>query len=162
MGTRDIVRKLLRADEGFSLEPYVDMAGWLTIGIGHNLGLRADAETWNRVRFPHRSVITLSAAYKIFDDDIDWAFVALPQVIDIDVFRSLSDVRRAILLAMLFNLGRQRFETFKKMIAAVKAGDFEGVHREMLDSLWARMLPDRAAKYARAYLENTIRTEGKL
>ena len=68
------------------------------------------------------------------------------------VFWSLSDNRYNALVDMMFNLGKPRFLTFKKMIKAVECGDFDTAANEMLDSKWARQTKSRAIE-----LSNLIR-----
>lgn len=46
---------------------------------------------------------------------------------------------------MRFQLGKEGLKSFKKMIEAVKVLDYDGIIREMLDSLWAKkQTPERA------------------
>lgn len=54
------------------------------------------------------------------------------------VFYKFPITVQEVFLDMLFQMGRSRFATFQKMIAAAKAHDWVGVKREMLDSEWAR------------------------
>ncbi len=49
-----------------------------------------------------------------------------------------------VLVEMVFNLGINRFKTFRKMIKAVKQGDYVLASREMLDSRWAKQVGQRA------------------
>jgi lysozyme len=41
---------------------------------------------------------------------------------------------------MIFNLGLSGFLNFKKMIAALGAGDYELASKEMLNSKWAKQV----------------------
>ena len=59
-------------------------------------------------------------------------------------WRQLPDARRAVLMAMAFQMGVDGLLGFKNTLAMVKAGDFDGAARGMLASLWARQTPERA------------------
>ena len=53
-----------------------------------------------------------------------------------------------------FNLGMSRFRAFKNMLAALARGDFAGAAGAMVDSLWARQVPQRAARLVRMMNES--------
>ena len=121
----------LTRDEGYRKLPYKDTVGKLTIGVGRNLddvGLSApeiDILLTNDIK---RVVGELSAAF-------EW-------------FGGLSDARQRVLANMCFNLGIARLRGFKKMLAAMQAGDVETAAKEMLDSTWAKQVGARATRLA--------------
>lgn len=45
---------------------------------------------------------------------------------------------------MMFNLGYTRLSQFKKLFQALKNGLYEDAAREMMDSLWAKQVGNRA------------------
>ena len=53
---------------------------------------------------------------------------------------------------MAFNLGRGGFAGFKKARAALEAGDWQRAHDELLDSRWAKQVPNRARDIASTIL----------
>lgn len=129
MSHRDIVRAQLRIDEGERDKPYRDSEGVLTIGIGRNLddvGLRKDE-------------IALMLENDIVEAERD-ARVLFPS------FDTLSANRRAVLVNMAFNLGRDRLAGFNRFRLAVAAGEFYKAADEMLDSKWARQVGLRATR----------------
>jgi lysozyme len=68
-------------------------------------------------------------------------------------FDNLSDVRQRVLVDMMFNLGEVRFRGFKRLIAAVKSGDYERASQEMEASKWHTQVKSRAQT-----LETMMRT----
>jgi lysozyme len=58
------------------------------------------------------------------------------------------NVRRFVVKNMLFNIGLGRLLGFKKMLAAVRAGDYDRAAEEMMDSKWARQVKGRAVELA--------------
>ena len=67
--------------------------------------------------------------------------------VTLDVFDALTEERQEVLVDMSFNLGRPRFSKFKKLIAAVRAGDYDEAAAQILDSKAARD-PLTANRYA--------------
>jgi len=151
---RAAMQHLLKEDEGLSLKPYVDSRGWLTIGYGHNLGVYAAPSTWRKVKQQTNDNITLDVAEHLLDTDIGIALLDLYKVFGSEPenpLQTLDIVQVAVLGCMAFQMGYNGFTSFKRMIAAVKAGDVEATVREMLDSTWARNFTVRAREYADLY-----------
>lgn len=126
---RDIVRAQLRIDEGVRAKPYRDSVGKLTIGVGRNLddvGLRPDE-------------IALCLENDIAAAEADARVL-------FEGFDRLSANRRAVLVNMAFNLGRDRLAGFKKFRAAVDARHYALAAEEMLDSRWAQQVGIRAIR----------------
>jgi lysozyme len=59
----------------------------------------------------------------------------------------LDPVRQMVICNMIFNMGN-RFDQFKKMIAAIEVGDYIEASAQMLDSNWARTVKGRAVELA--------------
>lgn len=127
---------LLIRHEDLKLKPYLDSAKppRLTIGVGRNLDDRG---------------ITKAEALYLLENDIRTASEDLLAVIGEGAVHALNEARHAALVSMCFNLGRARFAKFKATIAAVKAQDWERAADQMLKSLWARQVGDRADELAR-------------
>ena len=136
MSHRDIVRAQLRIDEGTRDKPYKDSEGILTIGVGRNLehvGLRHD-----EIELMLENDITVA------EGDAKVLFQSFPL---------LSDNRKAVLVNMAFNLGRQRLAAFQRFRAAVEAEEWERAAAEMLDSRWAEQVGIRAKRLAQQMME---------
>lgn len=72
-------------------------------------------------------------------------------------FDGLDPVRQAVVADMVFNLGLQGFKGFKKMIAAIEAGDYEEAAKEMVDSRWVIQVGQRATELAYTMKEGKFR-----
>ena len=55
----------------------------------------------------------------------------------------LDSARQMVVMNMIFNMGN-RFDQFKKMIAAIENGDYVEASVQMLDSNWARQVKGRS------------------
>lgn len=132
MTYRDIARAQLRVDEGVKSKPYRDTVGKLTIGCGRNLddvGLSDDE-------------IGL-----LLENDINRADETARKLFP--GFDSLSDARKAVLVNMAFNLGETRLALFRKFKRAILEEDYEQASVEMLTSLWADQVGQRAFRLAK-------------
>ena len=142
MSRRAKLTKLIEMDEGRRHYPYFDCCGKffrqcicinqgrLSIGVGRNIednGL-SDQE------------IDILRDNDIDDAESDSEFLSW--------FDQLSEVRMVTIQAMLFNLGLVRFEKFQKMIGAVERADYHLAAQEMLRSLWATQVGQRAIRLA--------------
>lgn len=127
----NLKQQLIR-DEGKIPFAYEDSEGWLTCGIGFLVDERKGA------RIPE-AVMDYWLEYNIFEtrsqlkQRCGWWLM-------------LDDVRRDCIVNMAYQLGVDGVMGFKKMIAAIKAGDFHAAADEMLDSKWARQTPGRAER----------------
>jgi len=123
--------ELIKKHEGLRLRPYKCSAGKLTIGYGRNI---------------EDSGISKQEAEIMLCNDISSCESELD--LNIQIWRGLSEPRRAVLINMVFNLGYPRFSKFKKMLKAIKDKDFNRAAAEMLDSRWARQVGNRAIELA--------------
>jgi lysozyme len=126
---RDILMQELIRDEGLKLQPYRCTAGKLTIGVGRNIDDRG---------------ITKAEAMYLLNNDVAICESELTAVLP--KWRELSETRQRVLLNMIFNLGRDRLSKFTKFIACLKMGDFPGAADQMMDSLWAKQVGQRAVR----------------
>ena len=130
MTYRDTLRETLRKDEDEVPYAYQDSEGFWSIGIGRLIDKRAGG----RLR-PDEMALMLENDMDEAEADARALFPA---------FEGLSDARKVVLCSMAFNLGRERLAGFKKLRAAVSAGDWETAAAEMSHSLWAAQVKGRA------------------
>jgi lysozyme len=117
-------------NEGFRATPYEDTEGILTVGIGFNLEEGFTKEECMLI-LRHRMG-------KYIDELVE----------RVPVFLDVSSVRKIVLLDMAYNLGVSRLLGFRKMLAALKQGDFQLAAEEMLDSRYAKQVKGRARRNA--------------
>lgn len=121
----------IRRYEGLSYLPYKCPTGHLTIGYGHNL----------------EHGISLEAAELLLRQDLE---IAEKQVKNVFAWwPKLTEARFYVLVDMCYNVGISRLVGFKKMLAAVEAGDYQTAAKEMLDSRWADQVGRRARELAK-------------
>lgn len=116
---------LLKQQEGLRLQKYFCTAGILTIGYGHNL----------------EKGITKDTAEFIFKEDLKEVATSLTPY---TWFQKLNEVRRGVIINMVFNLGLSRFLLFKRFIEALEEENFDLASKEMLNSKWASQVGFRS------------------
>lgn len=126
----------LRRDEGERLRPYRCTAGKLTIGVGRNLDDLG---------------ISREESGYLLENDIGRVMAELDRAVP--WWRDLSEVRQRALVNMGFNLGVPRLALFKRMLAALHAGDYAGAATEALSSAWATQVGARAQRIAAMFRE---------
>lgn len=121
----------IKKNEGFESFPYKCPAGKVSIGYGRNL---------------EDCGISEQEAEILLSNDITRAKLELynnfPWTIGMD------DIRKGVLVEMVFNMGITRFKQFKKMLAACQNGEWDKVANEMLDSKWHKQTKKRAETLA--------------
>mgnify|MGYP001601436205 CR=1 FL=1 len=125
--------------ESLRLKPYTDTAGRLTIGIGRNL--------------TDRGITELEARY-LAGNDIGIAEVDLDR--NVPWWRTLNESRQEVLTEMCYNLGWPKLSRFVLFLEAAEVGDFQTAAAEMLESLWAHQVGNRAVTLADAMRAGTF------
>ena len=129
------VEKGIKKHEGFSNKTYLDKFGNLTIGYGHLVkksdkfkeGIKYKKKHLNSV-FKKDFLIAQRAYENIFKKD------KLPTPVT------------GVLVEMLFQIGKLRFNKFKKMIGAIKNKNYKKASKEMINSKWYIQTPKRVRK----------------
>ena len=137
------LKKRIKKNEGFSLKPYKDQLGYLTIGYGHLI-------------LPNETHLLKNKTNKL----------QLNSIFDQDFERALGDYKRFIkqkhhnrkdkelLIEMTYQMGAKRVLKFKKLISNMQKNKKHLVCFEMMDSLWYTQTPNRVKNLIRAFLKN--------
>lgn len=118
---------LVRGHEGLRLKVYRCPTGYLTIGYGRNLETNG---------------ISKREAIWLLDEDMIRVEAGLSQ--RIPWWRSLDEVRRAILVDMGINLGVAGLLEFKRMLRALRNGNHVTAAMEMVNSRWSKQVGARS------------------
>ena len=137
------LKKRIKKNEGFSLKPYKDQLGYLTIGYGH---LILPNETYllkNKTNKPQLNAI--------FDQDFERALGDYKRFIK-QKHHNRKD--KELLIEMTYQMGAKRVLKFKKLISNMQKNKKHLVCFEMMDSLWYTQTPNRVKNLIRAFLKN--------
>ena len=133
----DRLREELKTDEGCKYEIYLDHLGLPTFGIGH-LVTESDPEYQKEVG----TVVDEIRVNEVFEQDIQVTMNDCKKVYD--DWDSMDETVKLICCNMMFNLGYPRYCKFKKMIQAIKDGDWLEAGNQMQDSRWYKQVTNRA------------------
>jgi len=119
------VEDLIKRHEGFSDRVYLCTEGIPTVGWGHALHVG--------------TLVPMGTCELFFEQDIrkvyeDYLTLGL----------NLDEVRKAVVVNMIFNLGISGFRKFKRTIKLIKDGNYTKAGAEMLRSKWAGQVGKRA------------------
>ena len=137
------LKKRIKKNEGFSLKPYKDQLGYLTIGYGHLI-------------LPNETYLLKNKTNKlqlnsIFDQDFERALVDYKRFIK-QKHHNRKD--KELLIEMTYQMGAKRVLKFKKLISNMQKNKKHLVCFEMMDSLWYTQTPNRVKNLIRAFLKN--------
>ena len=127
----------LKRHEGVELKPYRDTEGLLTIGVGRNID--------------HNGIRMVEAEFMLMNDIKD----CMEEAGTYHWYKGLSGARKAVIINMLFNLGKPRFDKFVKFQAAMAEGLYDKASTEMLDSKWAKQVGKRAVELSMQMQKDT-------
>ena len=125
---QQLTEQLIR-HEGLRLKPYRCTAGKLTIGVGRNIEDKG---------------ITEDEAMFLLKNDVQQCMADLAFSVFPAEWPRFPEPVRIVLANMRFQLGYTGFRLFRRMIAALRAFDYQKAAAEMLDSNWAKQTPNRA------------------
>lgn len=134
----------IKEDEGFEEYAYQDTVGVWTIGYGFTDGVkkgdritRAEAEEY----LAERVVMAVNDIRILLGASFD----------------ALDGPRQAVMINMVYNLGRTRLSAFKMTLASLKSGDYATTARQMRASKWCRQVKGRCDRLAKAMASGKYR-----
>ena len=132
----------IKQDEGLRLTAYWDPIGnvW-TVGWGSTGPAVHEGTVW-----------TLEEAEAALQNDVDVA------ANDVDMAfpwaEAMGVIRWSVLVNMAFNMGLSRLQEFHMALEAMQAGNYPEAATQMLNSLWASQVGDRAKRLAQQMESN--------
>ena len=120
---------LIREHEGVVKHAYQDSRGYWTIGCGRLI----DEELGGVLSDDEIDYLLANDVKRCEDEAVTYPFYA-----------KMDEARKAVIISMLFNLGKPNFDKFQNMQAALLVGDFNLAANEMLNSRWATQVGHRA------------------
>jgi lysozyme len=126
-----VTKDYIKYNEGLKLKLYRCSANKASIGYGRNI---------------EDNGISKDEAELMLKNDIEVCKNDLYGIFGFESFILLSDKQKMVLTDLIFNLGKRRFETFKKMIKAVKEKDFLEAAKQIKDSRYYSQVRSRAER----------------
>ena len=133
------LKKQVIANEGIRKTAYKDTLNNWTIGVGHLIRLPNEEYLLDKE-------LTDLEVDQIFITDLNQAIDDARKFIDAD---TIPDEAFEVVVDMAFNLGLPKLMAFQNFQQALRDKDFVKASYEMLDSLWAKQLPNRSKRLAK-------------
>lgn len=133
-----VLQDFIAKHEGYVDHVYKDSRGFLTAGIGHLL------TGGNFHLGQHISAQQITAWFK---SDVAKAIAGAKKDMG-SAFDKLNEARKIVVIDMVFNLGTSGFGQFHQTIHAMQTGNFAQAATNMLNSLWASQVGNRAKEDA--------------
>ena len=128
MNWLDYARTYITKNEGRENKVYIDTAGKMTGGIGHNFTDVKLSDT----------VIEL-----LFQEDMK---AAKKECWKYNWFELLDEYRKIVVIDMMFNLGSKKFASFKNMVRALSIQEYDYAAVELKDSKYFKQVKNRGWK----------------
>ena len=135
----DKLKEQIKHSEGVRTTAYKDTLNNWTTGVGHLIRL-PDEE------YLLEKELTDLEVDQIFTTDLNQAIDDARKFIDAD---SIPEEAFFVVVDMAFNLGLPKLMRFQNFQQALRDKDFVKASYEMLDSLWAKQLPNRSKRLAK-------------
>lgn len=127
------VFQLIREEEGSVSHAYQDSLGYWTIGVGHLIDGRKGGK------------LSEACINYILAEDVAKATSDTQELLG-HTWDGLNEVRRAVLVAMCFQLGPDGLEQFTTFLKYLEQGNFKGAAADALTTKWATQTPERAQR----------------
>ena len=137
------LKKRIKSNEGFSLKPYKDQLGYLTIGYGHLI--------LSNEKILLKKKIHKKELEEIFEKDFKKALTNFN-----NTFKHFISNKKEteLLIEMIFQLGIKGCLKFKNLIKNMKKRNKHLVCLDMMDSLWYKQTPNRVRNLIKIFLNN--------
>ena len=137
------LKKRIKLNEGFSLKPYKDQLGYLTIGYGHLV--------LSNEKFLLKKQLHKKEFEKIFEKDFKKALSNFNNTL-----KPITSNKKEeeLLIEMVFQLGIKGCIKFKNLIKNMREGNKHLVCFEMMESLWYKQTPYRVKTLIKTFLNN--------
>ena len=133
------LKKQIIANEGMRKTAYKDTLNNWTIGVGHLIRLPDEEYLLDKE-------LTDIEVDQILTTDLNQAIDDARKFIDAD---SINEEAFHVVVDMAFNLGLPKLMAFQNFQAALRENNYVKASFEMLDSLWAKQLPNRSKRLAK-------------
>ena len=149
----DLALQLVKESEGFYPDTYLCPAGKLTQGYGRNLEAHPLSEEEKAELSSDGTVSEEVATQWAMKELIECEFKLKDNII----YKNQSQVRKAVLLDMCFNIGYAGLMKFKKMWFYLGNKDYPNAAREAKDSSWYLQVGNRGRRNVTILASNQIK-----
>ena len=137
-----LAAELIKEAEGFMSHIYKCPAGFKTIGYGHNLD--AKPLTLNQIKLlDDNGNISEDNATVLLLEEIPLYEAGARELVE---FEYLNDARKALIIDLVYNMGKAGFSKFKQTIGFINQGDYNNAWKALKASKWFEQVGHRAIR----------------
>lgn len=133
--------------EGWRDKPYADTVGVKTIGYGFNMSDPIVSKMIPPEVSSGKKALAREKADEIFNKRYELAMNDAMQYAGADVFNSMDEPRKIILIDMAYNLGGPRLAGFKDLKRALMAKDYDEAAEQIKNSKWYKQVGRRGQNH---------------
>jgi lysozyme len=138
----------LKIHEGVKYVSYNDSLGLPTAGIGHLLRS-------NEIpMYPVPTAISEDQVNTWFNQDAPTSIKGAQELLGIDVWGDLSDVRKRACADLCYNMGKGRLSKFVRFLAGMKSGNWDLAGQSLRDSIWFKQVGKRGPNIIMMVVQN--------
>ena len=135
----ELLMNMIERREGRKNKPYRCPAGFLSIGVGHNMEARPLPRDMQAFLDNH-GYITDGMVDQLLIADLADATRDAVEVVGVKTWEGLSLARQYAIIDMAFNLGAGGLRKFRRFLTAVRAGEWTRAADEIRASRYYRQL----------------------
>ena len=124
---------LLKSEEGYRYEVYIDTEGYPTVGYGTRV---TSPMMGDRMSRQYANIILFNRVRAIHE-----------RLSSNPTYLGLPKHKRHVLISMTYQMGYHGVMQFRDMWAALEVGDYYKAGEAMKDSLWYKQTPNRAIRH---------------
>jgi len=137
-----------KKEEGFRADIYKDTKGIKTVGQGFNVEDKVTASMLPADVVSGKRPITKAENDIAYNKRMDLAKKDAREYLGADTYDKLDPDRKSVMDDMSYNMGKPTLSKFEKLREAVQKGDWSAASKEILNSKYAKDVPNRAQRNA--------------
>ena len=143
---------LIKEAEGFVPHIYKCSQGFNTIGYGHNLDANPLSDLQKDL-LQQDGTMSEDAATLLLLEELPKYEEFAKELVD---FEELNDVRKALVVDLVYNLGKGGFEKFRQTRAFINLGDYNNAWKALRASKWFKQVGNRGIRNCAILRDGTI------
>ena len=137
-----LATELIKEAEGFAAKVYKCPAGFNTIGYGHNLDANPLNDQQKHLLNADGSISEDNATILLLEEMPKYESDAR-ELVDFDY---LNDARKALMIDLVYNLGKNGFEKFRATRGFINMGDYNNAWNALRHSRWFKQVGNRGIR----------------
>ena len=149
-----VATELIKEAEGFVPKVYKCPAGFNTIGYGYNIDANP-LDDQQKELLNKDGTISKENAFVLLLDSIPKYEADARELVDFDY---IDDVRKSLMIDLVYNLGKRGFEKFRATRGFINMGDYNNAWKALKASMWFKQVGNRGIRNCAILRDGVIYT----